>query len=222
VAGAIAAELGVATGERVLDLGAGTGKLTRVLLAAGLDAVAVEPLAELRAVLAERIGEDRVVEGVAEEIPLPDGSVAAVSVADAFHWFDRPRALVEIRRVVRPGGGLAILDKVPDWSGASWADAVGALVVDSRPEHPHFDGRPWQEYVREADGWSEPWVVRVTGEIPVDPEQVVAHVHSISWIAAMPDDQRDRMLDRVRTAVLEGTTPERMPVHTEIGLARRL
>ena len=99
---ALAAELRLAPGAPVLDLAAGTGKLSRALLAAGLDVVAVEPQTALRARLAGAIGADRVREGVAEAIPLPDGSVAAVTVADGFHWFDSGRALPEIRRVLVP------------------------------------------------------------------------------------------------------------------------
>src|SRR5689334_16563116 len=98
VVGALAAELGLAQGAPVLDLAAGTGKLTRALVAGGLDVVAVEPQAGMRERLAAHIGAERVRDGVAEEIPLEAGSVDAVTVADGFHWFDRPKALAEIRR----------------------------------------------------------------------------------------------------------------------------
>src|SRR5438270_7125297 len=97
VVGAIAAELGLSGAAPVLDLGAGTGKLTRALLAAGLDVVAVEPQASLREPLAASVGAERVREGSAEAIPLADGTVRAVTVADAFHWFDQAAALAEIR-----------------------------------------------------------------------------------------------------------------------------
>ena len=100
VLGAFAAELGIGPGEPVLDLGAGTGKLSRALVAFGFDVVAVEPQAPLRRRLAGYVGADRALEGVAEAIPLADASVAAVTVADAFHWFDRARALLEIHRVL--------------------------------------------------------------------------------------------------------------------------
>jgi ubiquinone/menaquinone biosynthesis C-methylase UbiE len=105
--GALAAELQLAPGARVLDLAAGTGKLTRALLAAGLDVVAVEPQGPLRETLIASVGSERVFEGLAEEIPLADASVDAVTVADAIHWFDPGPALTEMRRVLRPGGGLA-------------------------------------------------------------------------------------------------------------------
>ena len=166
VIGATAAELGIGPGDRVLDLAAGTGKLTMALVQYGFDVLAVEPQEPLRRVLLEKVGAANVRAGLAEEIPLADGSVAAVMIADAFHWFDRPRALVEIRRVLAPGGGLALFNTVPDWTGASWAHELGTLVAGARPEHPNFDGRSWQEFVREADGFAEPRQVRVTTYSP--------------------------------------------------------
>ena len=93
----------------MLDLAAGTGKLTRVLAEHADDVVAVEPLDGMRRVLERRLPHVRVLAGTAEAIPLADGAVDAVFVAEAFHWFDLPRAVAEIARVLRPGGGLAVL-----------------------------------------------------------------------------------------------------------------
>jgi SAM-dependent methyltransferase len=219
VIGALAAELGLGPGDPVLDLAAGTGKLTRALLAFGLDVVAVEPQGSLRDKLAERVGSERVREGVAEAIPLPDGSVAAVTAADAFHWFDRDRALTEIRRVLRPGGALAVISTVPDWSGASWSHELGSLVAGTRPHHPHFDGPPWQDAVRAAGAWGEPREVRVTTNLPADPERIVDHLASMSWIAGMPDGERAETVGRIRELVLSGETPQQLPLHVVIGLA---
>src|SRR3954452_22815842 len=105
----VAAELGVAAGARVLDLGAGTGKLTRPLLAAGLDVVAVEPLAGMRAALAAAVGDERALQGRAEALPRPDASLDGAVSADAFHWFDGARAAEELHRVLRPGAGLVLM-----------------------------------------------------------------------------------------------------------------
>jgi SAM-dependent methyltransferase len=220
VIGATAAELGVQPGDPVLDLAAGTGKLTTALVAYGFDVLAVEPQEPLRRVLAEKVGAARARDGVAEQIPLDDASVSAVMVADAFHWFDRPRALGEIRRVLMPGGGLALFNTIADWSGASWAHELGTLVADARPEHPHFDGRPWQEFVREADGFAEPWQLRVTTYSPADPEQVLAHMASISWIAGLQEPQRAEVLARMRAIVEGGETPERFALHVDVGLSK--
>src|SRR5690606_25154234 len=104
--GEIATVCDVGPGRRVLDLAAGTGKLTRLLVPTGAEVVAVEPVAEMRAVLSAVLPGVEALDGTAEAIPLPDASVDAVTVAQAFHWFDPPVALAEIARVLRPGGTL--------------------------------------------------------------------------------------------------------------------
>src|SRR3954447_3114835 len=125
--------LGLPAGARVLDLAAGTGKLTRVLRAAGFDVVPVEPLPAMRALVPGAL------DGTAEAIPLDDGSVDAVTIADAWHWFDRAAASLELERVLRPGGLAAILwqyprgDAVPEWS-----HALGEILLPLRGEHPGF------------------------------------------------------------------------------------
>ncbi len=218
VAGALAAELGLRAGATVLDLAAGTGKLTRTLLQAGFDVVAVEPQAELRAVLAARVGSERVREGLAEAIPLPDASVDAVTVASAFHWFDQPVALAEIHRVLRPQGGLAVVSPGPDWSGASWAHEVGSLLAGLRPEHPGADGPPWQDAVRAAGDWTTPREIQVTSWHPADPDRVVDYLETISWVAAMPAAERAAALARIRELIADGETPDELPVHVMLGL----
>lgn len=216
--GALAAELGLGHRSLVLDLAAGTGKLTRALVAAGLDVIAVEPQAEMRRALIASVGDHRVIDGLAEEIPLEEGSVDAVTVADGFHWFDQAVALAEIRRVLKPGGGLALLATLPDWSGASWADELGKLMQEMRPEHPYFDGPPWQEAVRSAGGWTEPREIRVTTNQPARPDLMADYLGSMSWVAAMPDDQREETLKRIAALVTAGETPAELPVHVIIGL----
>ncbi len=218
VVGAIAAELRIAPDAPVLDLAAGTGKLTRALVDTGLNVIAVEPQASLREVLAASVGSERVREGLAEAIPLPDESVAAVTVADAFHWFDHVAALGEIRRVLRPGGGLAVLATGPDWSGASWAHEVGTLMSELRPAHPFFDGPSWQDSVRAAGGWSEPREIRVTTMRPARPDGFVDFIASMSWVAAMPEDERTDTLARIDALISAGETPAELPVHVVMGL----
>jgi SAM-dependent methyltransferase len=218
VGGALAAELGLRTGAPVLDLAAGTGKLSRALLAAGLDVVSVEPQEAMRERLVAGIGAERVREGVAEDIPLDDGSVQAVTVGDGFHWFDQARAVEEIRRVLQPNGGLAILTTIPDWGGASWSHDVGTLLMDLRREHPYFDGPPWHEAFRAAGGWSDPWEIRVTTFQPADPEGIVAYVASMSFVAALPEEERTARLAQVAEVIEAGEMPEEMPVQVVTGL----
>jgi SAM-dependent methyltransferase len=221
VVGALAAELGLPPGAPVLDLAAGTGKLTRALVAAGFDVTAVEPHAALRDRLAPFVAEGRALEGLAEAIPLADGSVRAVTVADAFHWFDAPAALAEIARVLEPGGGLAVLVTWPDWSGAPWAEDLGRLMSDLRPEHPQFDGPRWQDAVQEAEGWGPLREVRVIVPQDHSPERLVAYMASVSWIAAMGEQEREQALTRIAALVEVGETPAQMPMGVVIWLAQR-
>ncbi|HEU5373525.1 MAG TPA: class I SAM-dependent methyltransferase, partial [Gaiellaceae bacterium] len=103
----------------VLDLGAGTGKLTRVLVRRYAHVTAVEPLDRMRAILERVVPEAEALPGSAERIPLDDASVDAVFAAQAFHWFDHDRALPEIARVLRPAGVLALVWNGPDESRPS-------------------------------------------------------------------------------------------------------
>jgi len=101
--------IGLSGGARILDVGAGTGKLTRGLVALGFEVVAVEPGAPMLEQLRHVVPQAEAHEGPAESIPLPDSSVDAAFAGQAYHWFDRERAVPELHRVVRPDGGLALL-----------------------------------------------------------------------------------------------------------------
>jgi SAM-dependent methyltransferase len=101
--------LGLDAGSKVVDLAAGSGKLTRALARRFAGVVAVEPNDEMRGVLSQRSADVKVLAGTAERMPLPDSSADAVFVGDAFHWFDGAAAVDELARVVRPGGGVALL-----------------------------------------------------------------------------------------------------------------
>jgi len=101
--------LGLGLQARVVDLAAGSGTLTRALTRAFTDVVAIEPDDDMRAELARQLPEVELLIGRAEQIPLPDASADAVFVADAFHWFDGAKAVAEFDRVLRRGGGVALL-----------------------------------------------------------------------------------------------------------------
>ncbi len=119
---------------RVLDLGAGTGKLTDELLAAGHEVVAVDPSAEMLAELAARHRDVTTTVGGAEQLPLPDGSVDAVVAGQAAHWFDPPRAAPELRRVLRPGGVVGFVWNVRDET-VPWVRALGERLTAESRDH---------------------------------------------------------------------------------------
>ena len=131
----IVERLDLRPGRTVLELGAGTGKLTRLLVPSGARILALEPVAEMRALLAAAAPSAELVEGAAESIPLPAASVDAVVVAQAFHWFDTIRALSEIHRVLRPGGRLLLAWNRRDET-VPWVAAAGALLRDLEAGEP--------------------------------------------------------------------------------------
>ncbi len=137
--------LGLAAGARVVDVGAGTGKLTRGPVALGFEVVAVEPGAPMLDELRNAVPEAEALEGPAESIPLPDASVDAGFTGQAFHWFDRERAVPELHRIIRPNGGLALL-----WNWWDERDPLqhelGELIgyAGHEPyEEEELPGAPW-------------------------------------------------------------------------------
>jgi ubiquinone/menaquinone biosynthesis C-methylase UbiE len=211
--------LGLGPDADVLDLGAGTGKLTRALVERFRTVVAVEPDAGMRAVLARATEAYRVLEGRAEEIPLPDASADAVFVAQAFHWFDTDVALPEIARVLRPHGGLALI-----WN--AWSDPEPPLTAEAKELMRGVAERAGVEPIR-ADGESREWRNRLEGagfdplneeEIecepwPIDGERLVTLTLSTSLYGTLPPDEFERVERRLRELV---TGDYHLPMHTEL------
>ena len=194
--------LGIGPGSRVLDLAAGTGKLTRELAPTGAELIAVEPIAEMRAKLVETLPGVEAVEGTAEDIPLPNHSVDAVVVGQAFHWFDGIRAASEIRRVLRPTGGLALIWQARDAS-LPWVAKLNQIIDGADDGHPRFRTEAWRA-VFDLTALFDPleaaefsYLQRGTAAVLRD------RVASISYVAAMPDERRFAVLDEV-DALLAG------------------
>ena len=205
----LAREVGIGAGTTVCDLAAGTGKFTSGLVALGATVVAVEPVAAMRAHLVEDLPTVRAADGTAEAIPLDDGSVDAITIAQAFHWFDTVPALAEIHRVLRPGGALVLVWNVRDES-VDWVHRFTELIVE------RSGGRPYTPYHR-SDGDSRQMderlaVVTEHGFGPLthatfpnvqsaSPEVVVARAASTSFVSALPDDERSALLRAVRDLI---------------------
>jgi ubiquinone/menaquinone biosynthesis C-methylase UbiE len=199
----------------VLDLAAGTGKLTRQLLALGAEVVAVEPGPEMRTVFRRVLPGVELLDGSAEAIPLPDASVDVVAVGQAFHWFRTEEALREMHRVLRPGGGYALL-----WN--EWDDedrlmrALNEIVELMRPAGD--DGL--RQLVERSLLFRalEERTFRHAEELPA--EVLVERASSVSAIAAAEPAERDRALMEVRD--LAGAGMVHVPMITRVLAADRV
>ena len=195
----ITQELDLREGRTVADLGAGTGKLTRALVATGARVIAVEPgdamLAELRRVLPGV----EAVRGAAEAIPLADESVDAVTAGSAFHWFRHEEALPELHRVLRPGGALGVLWNSRDHERPLQqriSELIKPFVPSGRP--------PVGESIRTLEAsdlfgtverHSFPFVQQL------DADGVVDRIASVSFVAAAPEEPRVELERKLREAV---------------------
>ncbi len=208
----LAREFGLTRESAVLDLAAGTGKLTRQLLPLAGRVIAVEPSPAMRAELRRHVPEAEALEGTAEEIPLKDGSVDAVLVGQAFHWFRPGEALAEIARVLRPHGGLALLWNRARWEGP-WLEQFQALVDPPRVAAGRF---PSSEGTLARSPEFEPWrEARFSHVHHIGVEDFLALVASWSWIANLPDGERADLLAQVRALVGDRAVLE-LPYATEV------
>jgi ubiquinone/menaquinone biosynthesis C-methylase UbiE len=213
--------LGLGPGRTVVDLAAGTGKLTVALVPTGARVVAVEPSEGMLAVLRRVAPDAEALAGTAEQIPLTDGSADAVVVAQAFHWFDHDAALAEIHRVLRPGGGLALV-----WNRRDLSDPAHAVLEETlsrwKGDTPrHRDGH-WRAAL-ERTALFEPLA---DDELPNDhelsPGGLEERAASTSFIAALPEQTRHEALADVRAFEARATRPIVLPHTTELFAFKRL
>lgn len=217
----LAEQLDLRPGRTVVDIAAGTGKLTRLLAATGVRVIAVEPVAAMRERLTATLPDVRLLDGVAEEIPLDDASVDAATVGQAFHWFDGDRALTEIHRVVRGDGRLAVVYNRRPLEDPMH-QGLEAIIGPLRGRTPAHQSGRW----REGFGRSRLWRAVEEVELPhvqlLDREGVVARVASISFVAKLPKDRQAVVLDQVRSIVKGRAEPIELPYVCELFLWQRV
>jgi len=218
---------GLPKSAAVLELGAGTGKLTRLLVDEFAYVVAVEPDPEMRQWFVARCPQADLLAGTAEQIPLADASVDGVFVAEAFHWFDHERALAEISRVLRPSGALVVLwnrpsgpiepsiAEVEQLLEPHWPDEV-EMPLDLDPNRFSY-ARDWQRAF--TGSVFEPMQEsRYPNPHTVDRDGLVAYFGSMGWIDTLPADERTALLADVRSKL---TADEyRLPFETHVHSAR--
>ena len=198
----------------VLDLGAGTGKLTRVLARRYSRVIAVEPLEGMRSTLEAIVPQAESHAGSAEAIPLGDATVDAVFAAQAFHWFSNDEAVGEIARVLRSGGIVAAIWNEPaDPSPLpepylAYLDTLHAPFLERARSRP-----PWEQVMAQGPfGGHESAAVAHTQRL--DREGVLASAQSMSWIAHRPDAERAEIIRRLDALLPEG--PFVFPLRAEL------
>lgn len=191
----------------VLELGAGTGKLTRLLVGRFADVTAVEPDEGMRRLLAGLVPAAQLLPGRAEQIPLPNGSVDAVFCGEAFHLFDWEQTLAETGRVLRRRGLLVLAWNLPAGPTEPSIDAAERLLLESAPTSLPYDpvdlntrryaDGEWRQALAESS-FEELRELRLPNPQTVDRDALVAFLASMGWLADLPDNERLGLLEEVR------------------------
>jgi SAM-dependent methyltransferase len=197
--------------RRLVDLGAGTGALTRLLVGRADEIVAVEPDDRMRAVLVDEIPGVIAVEGRGESIPLPDGSADAVLASSSWHWMDLVPTLHEVGRVLGPGGTLGVVWSGPDPEGAFMVQARSLLDRRSEDDGEGSEGGEFAGLIM-GDVDRPPPVLEIPDGVPFAPperqvftwemamtaDELIGLLGTLSWIITMPEDTRGKVVAEAR------------------------
>ena len=212
----MAARTGLALGQTVVDVGAGTGKLTRLLPATRARVIAIEPVAEMRA----KLDGIEALDGTAEALPLADSSADVITVAQAFHWFDLDRALPELYRVLRPGGHLALF-----WNSRDLDDpiqrGVEKLLEPLRGHLPFQLEASWREPLGSSPFFGVPEERDFRYEQRFTTDDLCDRVASTSFVATLAPVDREELLVRVRALTYGVAEPFAFPYKTEVHVIPR-
>lgn len=181
-------------GRVVLDLAAGTGKLTSHLVESGADVLAVEPVESMRAHLARALPHVAVLDGTAEDLPLPRACVDAVAVGQAFHWFETGPALAELSRILRPDGRLAIVFNERALETPVQA-ALDDLLAPLRGRTPSWADHSWRAAIEDPAGFVVTDAIAMPHAQRVDLDGFLGRIRSISFVAMLGTDELQGLLD---------------------------
>jgi SAM-dependent methyltransferase len=212
------ATTGIGIGSRVLDLAAGTGKLTRQLRADGADCLGVEPSASMREVFRQAVPGVAVSGGTAEMVPVASGTMDAVVVAQAFHWFDPPRALPEIVRVLRRRGWLALIWNERDESDPVMAELVRISKWDLCQPYPM--GTDFGTIIDASGLFEAVERTKFTFVQSLDLDGFVDQVATRSYVRVLPERERRALLAKVEAFGATLGEPIAIPYITDLFCAR--
>ena len=182
-------KLALGVGSTAVDLGAGTGKFTRLLLDTGAQVIAVEPVEAMRLQLAARMPGVRVLAGSAQAIPLPSGGFDALVCAQAFHWFATAAALAEIRRILKPGGRLGLVWNVRDES-VDWVAEITRIITPYEGDAPRFHKAEWQQAFTGSGFTGLALDTLAHQHVGSADEVILDRFLSVSFIAALADERK--------------------------------
>lgn len=190
-------QLRIGPDSLVVDLAAGTGKLTRLLLDSRATVVAVEPIEVMRAWIAPTSPGSLPVGGEAEALPIRSGSMDAVTIAQGFHWFDTAATHAELARVIRPGGGLGLVWNARDRT-INWIDAIWSIMDRVEKNAPWRDHETWRGSERKLPGFSPFRSARFVHIHTMTPDLLIGRLASMSHVAVLPEKTRREVLDEAR------------------------
>lgn len=210
----IAERLALHSGRTVLDLGAGTGKLTRALVATGAHVIAVEPGEAMLAELVRAVPEAEALAGAAEAIPLPDDRVDAATIGQAFHWFRHDEALPELHRVLRPHGGVALIWNNRDQDSPLQRE-LNVLLESFVPPARAAVGYSAQ-YLEASELFGPLEERRFAFDQDLDADGLVGRILSISFVAAAPAERRIDLERKLRRLVAANGGSVAFPYVTDV------
>ncbi|MDH0749848.1 methyltransferase domain-containing protein [Pseudomonas sp. GD03842] len=219
--------LGIDDQRSVVDLGAGTGKFTRLLEPLTECLIAVEPVEAMRREFARGLPRIAVIDGTAQSLPLADGSVDALVCAQAFHWFADDTALAEIHRVLVPGGRLGLVWNVRDES-VDWVAEITRIITPYEGDTPRFHTGQWRRPFQDSHCFGQPELTCFNYHHSGSAETVIMNRFlSVSFIAALPEAEKAEVTAQLRELIqthpaLRGREVVEFPYQTQAYLCRRL
>jgi len=217
---ALSAELRMRPGVTVADLAAGTGKLTRLLLPTGASVVAVEPAAGMLAQLHRAVPGALITAGEAERLPLADGALDAITVAQAMHWFKPAEAIAEFHRVLRPGGQLAVVYNHRDKT-VSWVARMSEILNRYEQLAPRPRAGPgWRQALAATELFSSMRQLNFDHTQTLDDSTFADRIGSMSFVILLDEVSRAALLAELRGLVSD-QDPIVMPMRTNVLIARR-
>ncbi len=187
---ALCDHLKVSKDSQIVELGAGTGKFTRVLLQRYSNVVAVEPVPAMLDQLKAILPEVHALLGTGEAIPLPDHSCDFILIANAFHWFCTERALQEFTRILNPKGGLGLIWNLDGVFTSSWGKTIDSWLDEIEGDTPQYKTGIWKNVLKNSKIFSDLNEETFSASRTTTAEEVVQRVMSISFVAALPENER--------------------------------